>query len=258
VAIKTKSSFLYGFDITNSNKFLDFQEGSTEYNAELNIGAYTLDALAIEIASKMNALSSNNYTVTVDYPTRLLTIAGDSNFSLLVTTGANSGSDVFSLIGFSSDQTGSNSYTSSSVVGSEYLPQYPLQNYTPFNHIERSSEAKVNESASGVVEIVEYSRVNFMEANIRYVTDITQSVNSPITNNANGVSDYLNFIQYAVQKKPLVFIPDIADYNTYTNCILESTPESNKGVEFKLKEIRQGGLAFYYESGSLTFRKLVG
>lgn len=256
MAIETDSSFLYGFDITTSNKFLDFQEGATEYNAELSLGSYTLDGLLTEVATRMNALTSNNYVVSVDYQTRTITIAGDATFSLLVTTGSNTGSDVFSLLGFTSDKTGASTYDGDTTTGSEYLPQYKLQSYVPFEYIERSSDAKVNESASGVVEVVEYSRVNFMECDIKYITDITQPTNSPITNNANGISDYLDFIKYSVQKKPLVFIPDILNKGTYVNCILESTPESQKGVEFKLKKVNNISYK-YYKSGLLTFRKLV-
>lgn len=256
MAIETKSSFLYGFNITSSNKFLDFQEGATEYNAELNIGSYTLDGLVTEVATRMNALSSNNYVVSVDYPTRTITIAGDATFSLLVTTGSNAGNDVFSLLGFTSNKTGAATYDGDVATGSEYLPQYILQSYVPFEYIERSSDAQVNESASGVVEIVEYSRVNFMECDIKFITDQVMQTNAPITNNATGINDYLAFIGYAVQKKPLVFIPDILNKGTYVNCILESTPESNKGVEFKLKKV-SGLTNKFYKSGLLTFRKLV-
>lgn len=255
MALSTRSAFLFGFDITASNKYLDFQEGATEYNAEIILGAYTLDGLATAVEVAMNALTSNNYVVTVDYATRTITIAGDATFSLLVTTGTNTAVSIFSLLGFTSDKSGASTYSGDTTTGSQYLPQFNLQNYTPFEHIERSTGAQVNQSASGVVEIVEYSRVNFMESNIKYITNITSQ--GVIDNNANGVTDYLTFIQYGVKKKPLVFIKDIADYTTYVNCIIESTPESGVGIEFKLKELTSQNLPGYYESGTLTFRKLV-
>jgi hypothetical protein len=93
-----------------------------------------------------------------------------------------------------------------------------------------------------------------MECNITYVTNIVgQGV---IKNNPSGVSDLRAFMNYAIQKKPMEFIPDLLTPGVYVPCILEKTQKNSKGVGFQLYELYSKGLANYFETGTLTFRKV--
>jgi hypothetical protein len=42
----------------------------------------------------------------------------------------------------------------------------------------------------------------------------------------------------------------------YVPCILEKTQKNSKGVGFQLYELYSKGLANYFETGTLTFRKV--
>lgn len=100
-----------------SNNKLNFNDGGPELTATLTNGTYqTPHALAREIQSKMDALTSDNITVSYSDSTGKFTIASDGTLNLLWKTGTN-GSDntdthVGTLIGFSdaADDTGSASY----------------------------------------------------------------------------------------------------------------------------------------------------
>ena len=64
--------------------------------------------LVTEVQRSLNGIGANNYLVTLDRDTRLVTISADANFDLLFNSGPNNGSSTFALLGFSGDQTGSN------------------------------------------------------------------------------------------------------------------------------------------------------
>ena len=61
---------------------------------------------------------------------------------------------------------------------------------------------------------------------------------------------------YASNKNSLEFLPDVDTPTSFTNCILEKTPEDAKGTAFKLKELYSRGLTGYFESGNLQFREI--
>lgn len=255
MALSTFSCFYYGFEITSENNIINFNEGSGELSAELEVGSYTLTSILPIIETAMNAAGALTYTASVNRATRLITISAASNFSLLVSTGSQFANSPFGLLGFSgSDKTGSNTYTGGSAAGSIYEPQFRLQNYISPDKWTGAALATVNKSASGRVEVVKFGNESFMQCDIKYVTNSPQSDNFIIKSNASGVESLIDFMNYCITKGPLEFMPDISNRADYVTLLLESTPESKDGVAFKLNELYDKGLPGWFDTGTLKFR----
>lgn len=255
MTIYTRSSFYYGITIDDNNNKIDFNEGGSDLVATIEIGKYSLTDFAQAVAVQMTAEGTQLYIVTVDRSTRLLTISSTSNFSLLVTTGINAGIGAWGYVGFSVDQTGSNTYTGTIACGSSYKPQFLLQNYVAFEDYSEATDGVVNKAASGKVSVVSFGSQRFMECLITWVTDRPQQFGSIIENDASAISNLRNFLIYAITKGDLEFIPDRATPSTYTRCVLESTPSSKDGIGFKLQELYGKGCVGYFETGLIKFRE---
>lgn len=254
MSLTTFSAFTYGHDIDDNSNYIDFSEdGITELSAVIETGSYTLETFVNACLVALNDAGSLTYTATIDRSTRKITLTGSANFDLLV-TGTHSAISAFTLMGFTSDKTGSNSYTSDIASGFYYEPQYKLQRFVDFVDKVESVQSSVNTSASGIVEVVSYGTNQFMECNITYATNITGQ--GAIKNNPTGVSDLRAFMNYAIKKKPMEFIPDVDTPSVYTSCILEKTPANTNGTSFTLNELYGRGLANYFETGTLTFREI--
>ena len=254
MSLKTYSAFIYGHDIDDESNYIDFSEdGITELSAIIETGSYTLTDFVNQVLVALNDAGNFDYTASINRATRKITISASSNFELRV-TGSHNAISAFALMGFTTDKSGSNSYESDVASGFFYEPQYWLQRYVDFTDNVESAQSSVNTSASGKVEVVSYGTNYFMECNITYATDITGQ--GAIKNNASGVSNLRAFMNYAIRKKPLEFMPDIDTPSVFTSCILEKTPSSNNGTGFQLFELYTRGLANYFETGILTFRKV--
>ena len=81
-ALENHSKFYYGWQITNSNKYIDFNDGSGVKTATLKVGYYSSSELMIEIKKKMDALSSLDFSITFNRTTRKFTNSSGSIFSL--------------------------------------------------------------------------------------------------------------------------------------------------------------------------------
>ena len=258
MTIKTRVKFYYDYVISDQNFYLNFSEGGAELTAILDPGSYSFTELGNHVASKLSEFGSQEYTVTFDRTLRKYTISAPSNFELLALTGSNVGLGAWSTIGFSAvDLTGSNTYKSDLSAGKEYLPQFLPQNYISFNHWKEFAEAKINESASGSVEVYSLGTRQFMQMDIQFSTDIDQGKNSPIETNLTGIADLVSFMDYAITKGDVEFMEDRDNPAVFDTIILESTPRNNKGVGFSLKEKYGQGLPGYFDTGTLKFRKKV-
>lgn len=254
--IYSHSAFYYGIEITSSNNIIAFNEGGTEIEATITQGRYTLTNFITAIQTAMNAVGTLNYVVTCDRVSRIYTISGDSNFSLLTTSGT-SPNKAYSLMGFSgADKTGNDSYVGTVGVGSSYRPQFRLQAFLDFNDNKQAAETTLHKTASGKVELIKFRTDKVMECEVMFITDIDQGIGGYIQNNPSGVSDARAFLTYAIDKGPIEFIPDITDLATFTNCILESTADSSDGTGFSLKEEYSRGLPDVYKTGLLKFREV--
>lgn len=260
MGIKSYSGFTYGHTITDDNKFINLNEGFGEISLEIEIGAYTLDAFkdAVAIALNSSVDTTLEYSVVVDRATRKLTISSTANFDLLISTGEQSETSAFNLMGFTgSDIVGASSYEGNIASGSFFEPQLYLQKFVDFKDNVKTTQANVNTSASGQVEVVSYGQVRFMECLITLQTNIEQGKGSELKNDPNGYDNLRAFMSYCITKAPIEFIPDIEQPLEYTDCLLESSEASKDGVDFKLKELYSRGLVNYFDSGRLIFRELV-
>lgn len=257
MALSTRSKFFYGWEVLPTNKYIDFNDGTSTLQAELTIGTYTPDGLAQEIALKMNSVASVNFTVTFNRSTKKFTISSASNFQLLFGSGLQYAQSIASMIGFAaSDYTSANTYTSPVSSGYEYAPQFYLQSYKPTSNNRSAIDAVVNKSASGVIEVIKFGSERFMSCEIIFITDIYQALGSVITNDQNAVSSYISFIEWCTNKSKVQFMPDINNLSTYQDFILESTDASSDGLDYELIELYDRGLANYFRSGNLKFRLL--
>lgn len=262
MTIKTYSAFTYGHTINDSNKYIQFDEGSGELTSELPIGSYTLGTFVTAVAAAMNdnGFASNTYSTSVDRTTGFISINSSAGFTLLTGTGSLLGSDAFELMGF---ETGADlsgiALTGTLRSGSQFEPQFLLQSFVDFIDNVQTVQATTAQSASGAVEVVSYGRVKFAEMNITLQTNIPQGKGSVLKNDANGYENLRAFLDYATTKAPIEFVYDVDNPETggFVECLLESTRESRDGVNYKLKELYSRGFAEYFESGLLTFRELV-
>lgn len=108
------------FEVRSTNQKLDFKDASAgpELTATLTVGNYTPTSLASEIKTQMEAVGAQVYTVSFSATTGKWTITTDgSDLELLASSGSNSGTSIFSSIGFTgSDFVGNVSYTSPKIA----------------------------------------------------------------------------------------------------------------------------------------------
>jgi hypothetical protein len=201
----------------------------------------------------MNAQGSQDYTVSFDRDTRLVTISASSNFDLLATTGT-SGFSILSALGFLTDKTGSNSYTSDLAIGNTYTPQFLLQDWVAPENNKEGIEPSVQESANGEIEVLTFGDRSFFEFNIRFINDFDRAPNSLIETDINAIQNARNFLDFCTNRSPLELMRDRDDRNTFETIRLERTRSDRSGVGFDLREMR--GLQGWYETGTLVFRKI--
>lgn len=253
MSLFTRPIFYYGFEVTVNDIYINLDEGIGEITALVTTGNYSFTGLAQAIASALNLIGGQEYTVTANRETRTYTISAPGNFDLLFDSGSNAGLSVASVIGFDdSDKVGANSYSSDNVAGSQFIPQFPLQSYVSPDDFEEFASSNVNESASGRVETYSVGRRRFYEFNIRPIT------NNKLKNynNQQAVDNTRAFLRYCITKGELEIMEDPNDKNSFSTIILERTPRSQQGTGFKLIELYGNGLTGFFESGLLTFREV--
>lgn len=254
--IQNFSLFYYGYIVDNSNFYLNFKEGAgPELTATLSQGEYTFTTLLEEVKRALDDAGALTYTVSGDRDTRLVTISAGSTISLLVSSGTNADTSVFTLIGFNgSDRTGASSYVGDTASGSEYRPQYRLQSYVSTDSWQQAANASVNKTASGRVEVVKFGTEKFAQFSINFVTDIDQGCLGVIRTNPDGVDALRSLMQYLITRGPFEFMPDESETDEFQTLILESDPESSSGTGYRLHELYDKGLPGYYETSILKFR----
>ncbi len=254
MSLSTFSTFYYGFEVTADTRYLCFDEGGSEIIADVELGSYTPTELAIKIKTALDTAGALTYTVAFNRSTRSFTISSTSNFSLLVSSGSATAS-VFEVIGFTgADRTGASSYAGSS-CGSEYKPQFVLQDHIATDDWQELVKPSVQTTANGKVEVVRFGTEKFMQCNIMYATNLSIAAdNSIIKNNPNGVEDLRSFMRYLTTKKPIEFMKDISDRNTFQTFLLEKTQDESDGTGYKLVELYSKNLPNFFETGKLVFR----
>jgi hypothetical protein len=257
MALDTFSKFYYGLEVNEFNYTLAFNEGAGERIAEVDVGLYSAQELAIAVAQALNEAGTNEYSVAFNRATRIYTITCDVNFTILGLTGTDTGTSVLTTLGFPvADTSSALSHTGTTAAGSVYFPQFILQSYIPTQIWQKAAFAQVNKSASGRVQVQQFGTEKFMQCNLKWITEIPQGDGGPIRTNPNGVDDVVTFLTWLSRKAPIEFMEDENDPEEYETMILESSPENNDGTGFKLKELYDQGLPYYFETGILKFRRL--
>jgi hypothetical protein len=255
MALLTRASFYYGHIVTDSNKYININEGSGELTATLSVGNYSLSQFALEVQKALRDAGALDYIVTINRTTRKITISAASNFSILGATGTQAAQSALSLLGFAaSDFTGASSYLGANASGSEYRPQFPFIDYIPTTDWQEAVDATVNKSGSGKIEVVKYGIQKFMECEIDYITDTACGIGSMIESDPSGVSNARALLQYLIEKGLVEFMPDRDQASTFETFILEKTDSNQLGLGYRLREKIGDGLAGFYSTGRLTFR----
>jgi hypothetical protein len=255
MSLTTRSIFYYGFDSASDNNLLNFNEGSGELTATIDISSYSLTEYLEKVKNALDTAGTQVYSVSIDRDTRLVTISATSNFDLLVSSGSNVGNDPFSLLGFTgADRTGTNSYTGDTAIGTVYEPQFILQDHIASGNSQQSIDATVNRSANGIVEVIRFGVEKFVQFNIKFITDLAQDGSCILTNNSSAVSEAQAFMQHITQKKPIEFMPDKSNRATFEELLLESTSNSPTGTGYELREQYNNGLPGYFDTGIMKFR----
>jgi hypothetical protein len=254
-ALNTHSKFYYGWRITTSNRYVDFNDGTGIKSITLKTGNYTSASLALELKKKMDAVSSLDFSVTFDRSTRKFTISTTSNFSLLFFSGPYSGQSIASILGFLSlDKVSASSYVSDFVSGYEYATQFFLQSYKDTSTNRKAIDGLLNESANGDVEVIKFGNKRLMEAEFLFITNIVQPTANIIRSNPQGVESFIQFIEWCTEKAPIEFMKDENKTSEFQSFVLESTPTDSKGLDYDLIETYDMKLPYYYKIGPLKFR----
>lgn len=255
MSLSTFSSFYFGHTVTSINNSIDFDEGGSELQATLNPGDYSLEEYAEEVKRAMDDAGALTYTVTVARATGFMTIASTSNFTLRTLTGTRFGSSAYPMMGFTivANFTGASTYTGTLRSGSVYRPQSLLVDHIASENFVEKTEAVVNESASGRVQVFTFGTTNFIELTIRLSNDYTQPNSQvQIETQASGVANLRAFMNYIVTKAKFEYMPDRAVASTFEKVILETTPASRNGTSYKLEEL--GSAPGYFSTGKLRLR----
>jgi hypothetical protein len=236
MSLTTLSAWNFGHTITSNNQAINFSElaDPTELLGNIAIRDYTLGEFGDAIASAMNEVANQEYTVTLDRATRIFTISAPANFELLVTTGTQTAISAFALMGFTTDRSGSNSYVGDVASGDQYITQYLLQNYVDFEDDEQANASTVNTSASGdIIEVVQFGTQNRMRCVMPFISD--RPLGFLNRTSTTGVSEAREFLRYITTKARIEFLPDVTDENTFTKCILDSNASSRDGTGYRLQ-----------------------
>ena len=252
--LKKNSRFFYNTSVTRFIAALDFDEGGGEIQATLEAGNYSLTEYAAELQRAMRAAGSQDYVVTINRATRVMTISAPNPFSLLVDTGSRSATGVWGTIGAgAADLTGSNTYTMAGGTGKQYDLQYYAREYTATEHSIELEDAAVSSTPLGLAQVASFGDGSRIPMNITLITNKTGLKNVGFVENPTGVVDFMDFIKYAMTKGRLEFMADKTVPATFVKCYLEATAQDRDGRKFQLQNMAPD----FYESGRLIFRKVL-
>lgn len=251
--IEYRSVFYYGNVVEETSNTLRVNEGTGDIDVAISNGRYSLSNYLQAVTDALNTSLVNEYTITLDRDTRLVTINGSGVFSLKVLDifPLNSG---FPVLGFNDlvNLSGASSYTSDSASGMVYYPQYFTQDYVPFSRNKEYIDGTIKESPSGVIEVVSFGLKEKMELDIKFATDYEMTQGAPIENNPNGVANLESFLDYCISKGEMEFMLDRNDRDAFETIFLESTKDNRDGLGYTLRDAELYG---FFNTGKLTFRK---
>lgn len=279
MTLKTEAAFYYGFEVTSECNWIDFKEGEfgSVLSVELPVGHYCSEELRSIIEIALNGAGLLNYTVTFDRFTRKITIHAGDYFELLIGSGPNTQGSILRCLGFSDYHTYGDGHDygeagpvygdedtglfpfhrSKNGAGFSYIPQFCIQDYRDADNNCALRSPSINESTNGeCIEVISFGEDNFYDFNFKYITDLHMQPDAPIRNNKDAVKEVNAFMKWAIHRKVIEFIPDYRNPNIFYKIRLEKARGGKKGTGYSLKELYSKGMPDFYETGTLTFRRL--
>lgn len=254
------SRFLYGFTVDASNQGFPVKVNTTEAKVLIPIGKYTASLLAQAIEDALaDAFPTQSFTVSFDYETRKFYFLCSTSFELLFSTGVDTTNNCASLIGMNETDHTVNlnpplfDFESDFEAGFIYDPQFPLQSSTYDGMVKKLTDAIVNRSVDGQVELIYYGEENTIEHEIKYITEIDHPSGSYIMTNNSALSDTKTFLNWCIRKNYVEFFKDKTKLEINT-LILEKTSFDQNGTGYKITPLYNENLPDYYTTGLITWR----
>lgn len=251
MALRSKSLFLYGYQVTRFNSSLDFKvvSGGPVLQATIRLGYYSLSSLLNEIVRAMQVADPDHiYVATADRTLagglqNRVTISTDDGtyLDLMFLTGPRVSSSIAQLIGFNPvDRTGALTYTGNFSSGTGLVTTEIGYNFlAPHSH--KKVFGSVNVASSGKKESIVFNIQQFVEVQFKYEPE------------AKLISEWTPFMEWSIQQKLFDFTPNLSIPNTFYEVTFEKTGEDGKGLGFKMSEMLPNYPDFY-ETGMLQFR----
>lgn len=251
MALTEQSLFLYGIEIPDDETALDFkgESGGPELQASLTPNFYTLNQLATEIETKMNAADPDHiYTVTIDRTVsantqnRITITSSSAFFQLLFLTGSRADESCAPALGYNvADYTGATFYQNAETLGERLIPELVGYNYQP-PELNKRQVGVVNVAASGAKDTIIFSTQQFIDVKFMYEPE------------AKCLTEWVPFWNWATQEKPFEFVPEWLTSPTDTYSVtLESTEADGKGLGFRMPEMLPQ-FPFQFQTGMIKMR----
>lgn len=251
MALSDRSLFLYGFEVTELNRSMDFRAVALETPrlATLRLGFYSLSSLAQEIVRAMQEVDpANEYEVTIDRTQNgglenRVTISTNGTFlEILFASGIRAASSCYSLIGFvGADLTGATSYTGTQTAGTTLVPTLIGYNFQAITQRQKIQGA-INKAASGDRESVVYQRIKYWRVEFKYEPKLKID------------TEWEALMGWMIEQKLVEFTPEISSPNVVYEGYLDSSPGDGKGLGFEMKEMLPE-FPNFYTTGSLVFQQ---
>ncbi len=232
MALSSPSLFLYGIEITPTNRFITFGTNVTEVGplartATLDVGYYSLTSLLAEVVRALiKADPLHVYTASADR-----TISGGLQNRTTISTsgpylsiffGTGNPSNPASVLGFNAaDYTGLTYYTGSSSSGTVLIPNQLGYTFTSPKRNQKNFGA-LNISASGVKEAIVFSLQSFWQVQFKYIPA------------AAADNLWYPLIQWMIQQREIEFTPEISNPTEFYAGTLE---DPNQGLMINLTEM---------------------
>lgn len=253
MALTSRSTFLYGLEVTANNRSIDFKAAALgpEKQATLTLGFYSLSGLLTEVKRAMEAADPlNTYTATADRTINSgtenrVTISTSGIFlSLLFASGTRAASTSALILGYTAtDKTGFLTYTGTSSAGTILVTEREGYSYLPIE-MNKKVQGTVSVSAGGEKEAVVWQIQQFIDVEFKYEPE------------AKVLTEWEDLIDWVIQQKLFEFTPSIADPTEFVEVTLESTDADGKGLGWKWKEMLPQ-FPFFYRTGNIKLRKRI-
>lgn len=251
MALRARSLFLYGYEVTELNRSIDFKatSGGVELLATLRLGFYSLTSLLAEIKYAMETVDFNgnlytvaaNRTIAGGTQNRVTITTNGAFLSLFFLTGSRSASSVCGLIGFAkTDRTGALTYTGTLTSGIvlQTDPNFHGSDYKS-PALFKENKGVVNKSASGRKEAIVFRVTSMWAVRYKYISE-------------SDTTAWANLLTWMIGQRMIEWTPEVTSPNVFHIGTLESTSDNSNGLGFNLQEMTPAMVGLY-DTGILKF-----